>query len=94
MKRIANYRIHKYPLKVTDEQKVTIPYGAKILTVQVQNGTPCLWAEVDVDQVRQTKQPVFIVGTGHPMPAAAQQYLSTFQLEDGKLVFHVYLGDA
>jgi len=39
--------IWKYPLQVTDAQTIDVPEGSEALSVQVQNGTPCLWARVD-----------------------------------------------
>lgn len=39
--------IYKYPLDVTDRQVIAMPEDAEILTVQVQNGKPMLWAVVD-----------------------------------------------
>ena len=32
--------IYKYSLKITDRQKVEMPYGAGILTAQMQGGIP------------------------------------------------------
>lgn len=42
--------IWKFPLEVTDEQVLMVPKGAKLLTVQKQDGKPCLWCEVDSAQ--------------------------------------------
>ena len=40
-------KIYKYRIEVTDDQNIEMPVGAKILTVQTQNGVPCIWAMVD-----------------------------------------------
>ena len=40
-------RIFKYELIVADHSKLCLPIGARILSVQVQRGTVCLWAIVD-----------------------------------------------
>ena len=82
--------IYKYPLPVTDEFEVLLPVGARILTVQVQNDTPCLWAEVDAEQTVMASHAFNLFGTGHPVPAAPGTYLGTFQLREGRLVFHLY----
>ena len=40
--------IWKFPVPVNDGNVLEMPEGAKILSVQVQGETPCLWALVDV----------------------------------------------
>ena len=40
-------RIYKYKLK--DGRGVEMPIGAKVLTIQKQNGLPYIWALVDTD---------------------------------------------
>lgn len=37
-------KIYKYAIEITDDQDIVMPVGAKILTVQNQNGVPCIWA--------------------------------------------------
>ena len=81
--------IWKFPLVVTDEQIVPLPIGAEVLSVQVQNGVPCLWAKVDTDAVKEGRV-VQIFGTGHDASDAGD-YISTFQLHDGELVFHAFM---
>ena len=85
--------IYKYPLQIIDEQWVNIPKGAEILTVQIQNGIPCLWAKVDAQEDNERRL-IEIIGTGNPISNSDRKYISTIQLEKGKLVFHVfeYLG--
>lgn len=81
--------IYKYPLAVTDEQIVDLPGQAVPLSVQVQHGTPCLWAMVDTD-LRSEKLIVRTFGSVHPLPSWAGEYAGTYQLDGGALVFHVF----
>lgn len=83
--------IYKYPLKVTDEQQVTMPADAAILTVQVQNGQPFLWAMIDNTCGPMTERKISIIGTGNLFRTAGR-YIGTFQMHDGLLVFHVFEG--
>jgi hypothetical protein len=83
--------IWKFPLEVTDMQNVTMPMGSKLLTVQLQNGAPCLWALCDTTAPMRLRT-VWIFGTGHPVPMHAGEYLGTFQLHSGTLVFHAFGG--
>lgn len=86
--------IYKYPLEAVDRQTVRLPRGARILCVQNQRETPCLWAVVTVDV--ESKPPnefrtFLILGTGHPQDKIpADNYIGTFQLDEGTLVFHVF----
>jgi len=85
-------KIFKYPLTVTDHQVISMPQGATILTVQTQREIPCIWAEVDPEEVRVTMRRFRIYGTGHDMPDRKDfpHYVGTFQIRGHDLVFHVY----
>lgn len=69
------------------------PEGAQFLSVQCQRGTPQVWALVDPSRESVT-YPVAIFGTGHDVPASvnADRYVGTFQLSNGSLVFHLFIG--
>lgn len=81
--------IWKFPLGVADVQAIEMPARANFLTVQAQHDRPCLWAEVDPENERVERH-ILIVGTGHPMPDRVLEYIGTFQLHDGQLVFHAF----
>lgn len=83
--------IYKYKLKLEDEQKIEMPFGSKLLCVQMQDDVPCLWADVDPDCSATEHRKILIIGTGHKneaLPCAT--YISTFQMSNGALVFHVF----
>jgi len=84
--------VWKYPLKVDDRQVIEMPFGASPLKVDVQNGQPYLWALVN-PAVEQVKCEIIIVGTGHPVDdfITASEYVDSFMMHDGALVFHVFL---
>jgi len=82
--------IWKYEIKPTDTQKVNLPVGSRIIAIQEQKGTVCLWAEVD-DRTENTESvTIEIYGTGHPIPPGNREYIGTFQMFGGDLVFHAY----
>lgn len=66
--------IWKFPLEVTDEQVLMVPKGAKPLTVQKQDGKPCLWCEVDSSHHK----------------TSLTIYIGTYQMMGGALIWHVY----
>lgn len=85
--------IHKFPLKIDGAQSVSIPDGAKLLTIQVKAGIgPFLWALVDTDKP-YVDRIIIIRGTGHPSKNVGK-YISTFQMHNGGLVFHAFDGVA
>jgi hypothetical protein len=81
--------IWKYSLEDAGRQQIEMPEGARIISVQVQHGIPCLWAIVDPGKpaVRRT---FHIIGTGNPFNAAPLAYVGSFQLLNGKFVGHVF----
>ena len=89
-----NNTIYKYPLKVTDVNRLELPKGAIILCIQLQKGTPCLWAQVDANENEKEVRIIETIGTGNPMKESPRSYIGTYQLHEGMLVFHVfeYLG--
>lgn len=87
---MSNMRIWKFPLEVTDSQRVGMPPGAKLLTVQMQGPTPCLWALVDETIPHRVTRAIAIYGTGNSMPDEPGEYIATFQMAAGALVFHAF----
>lgn len=81
--------IFKYPINITDRQTINIPRNAKILCVQTQHEKPCLWAKVDSDEPLVHRM-IITHGTGHPIPETTGEYIGTYQLKSGALVFHVF----
>lgn len=80
--------IWKFPLAITDLQRVEVPKGAMILTVQAQAGALCLWAVVPDAQAKSETIVIEIIGTGIEAPAASRAYIATVQLT--ALVWHVF----
>lgn len=66
-----------------------MPAGARVLTVQMQGDQPQLWALVEPEQPKEWRT-FEIYGTGNPMPANPGEYVATFQMDGGSLVWHVF----
>lgn len=85
--------IYKYEVPLSGE--VTVPFGAKLLTVQVQGESIQAWFKVDKDAAddisveKDTKQ-LYIIPTGGEFEDLALKYLTTIQLCAGSVVFHVF----
>jgi hypothetical protein len=82
--------IWKFELHTTGQQLFDVPADSQILTVQMQNGTPCIWLMVDPDSELREGLTIEIFGTGHPMHDAEREYIGTYQLDGGSLVFHAF----
>lgn len=81
--------IWKYSFDVADEFTIRMPAGALVLSVQVQNGQPCMWAQVHEGMALRTYH-FRAFGTGHPIPDEPLQFMGTIQTHGGMLVFHVF----
>lgn len=82
--------IWKYEIPIQDRFYLQMPEGARVLSVQVQRGIPSLWATVD-SSARNTIHDFELRGTGHALGEVGD-YLCTFQMHDGSLVWHLFNG--
>lgn len=84
--------IWKFELKTTDNQFIEMPKGAQLLAVQTQFDKPCVWALVN-PKAEKEKRCFEIFGTGHTVSSdmgTDRNYIGTYQLHGGSLVFHVF----
>jgi hypothetical protein len=81
--------VYKYPIEINDEISLALPTGARILSIQEQRGTVCLWALVDESVETREVRKLQIAGTGH-IRKDLGEYIATFQLHGGALVFHAF----
>lgn len=84
--------IWKFPLIVTDRQRIAVPRGARPLSVQSQGDRLTIWVLLDPNEPTTLVLDIFIVGTGNPMPDGEGnlQFLGTVQQFSGALVWHVF----
>ena len=82
--------IYKWQFDIADEVVLQMAEGARILSVQVQDGRPTLWATVDVD-APLVRRGIFVVGTGGPLGGVdADDFIGTIQMSP--FVWHVFDG--
>lgn len=84
--------IWKFELETTDKQIIEMPFNAEILNIQTQDETPCVWALVDPLEAVEDRV-IEIFGTGHKLledMGVNREYIGTYQLNNGALVFHVF----
>ena len=78
--------IYKYRLELQPVQIVKLPLK-RVLTIQIQDGTPCLWALVNTNEM-EIPLAICMAGTGAQDGNDYERlkYISTTQL--GGFVFH------
>lgn len=85
--------VFKYQLTQTINGWLTVrmPVGAKVLSVDVQNGIVCLWALVDESVSEREMRRFLVVGTGRGFtPTKPISFVGTVLLMNGELVLHVF----
>ena len=83
------FTIWKFPLKTTGTQEIKIPQEAELLTIQVQNDEPHLWALVDTANSIESRK-IDIYNTGQVLHDVNRKYIGSYQLFKGCLMHHVF----
>ena len=87
-----NKEIWQYKLEIDDTQTIKMPKDAKILTIQCQYETPCIWALVDPANKKEDRL-IETFGTGNSISCGIgndRKYIGTYQKQGGLLIFHVF----
>ena len=83
--------IYKYPIEIQDEFRIVMPTDSEPLHVGMQGDRPYLW--VLVNPMNECIQHQFyLMGTGHIRKVSQATYVGTFQMAEGRLVFHLFWG--
>lgn len=81
--------VYKYSIPLTDHFSLSLPIDAQLLAVQTQYGMPQLWALVETDYPTEDRY-FRLAGTGHTIEVECPDYVGTFQIQDGALIFHLF----
>jgi hypothetical protein len=80
-------KIYKYEIEIKDRFYIILPERSKILSIQLQNNIPMLWAAVTEHSTISYNFSVY--GTGHEIDNSLyHKYISTLQI--GSLVWHIF----
>jgi hypothetical protein len=82
--------IWKFPLVIDDRQEVEVPDGARFLSIQTQNGLPCMWLAVD-PKAAKTKVALRCFGTGHKLPIGWDHWVFLGTVQTGQFVWHYFV---
>lgn len=70
-----------------------LPKGAHVLAIQAQGDHPQMWALVDQEATEAESREFLVVGTGKAYESKFWNdlnYIGTFQMEDGALIWHAF----
>lgn len=81
--------IHKYPLEIVGKKTVKLPRPLNILSVQVQNGEPCMWVQLEPHYTRFAEYTITMICTGIEFSGDIGQWIGTVQV--GALVMHCFI---
>lgn len=80
-------RVYKYELEIVQEQRITMPSGARILHMGMQHSSAMMWAEVHWDNEPEVRT-FYCHGTGHDIPEDGRKWVGTVPM--GSFVWHFY----
>lgn len=84
--------IWKYPVELMDRFSIEMPENSIVLSVGVKENQPYIWAIVNVHhKLCKTQFQLYI--TGESLSESRGLFIGTFQLNDGALVFHLFMGE-
>lgn len=83
-------KIYKYLVPITDEFTIEMPLGAKILSFQMQNEIPTIWAAVWENSSIEERS-FCLRGTGHDIDMdLVKTYIGTIQMFKHNFVWHLF----
>lgn len=84
-------QIWKFELS-THDKEIQMPFGAKILSVQMQGENICIWALVVPTNSTQPRYfEVYVTGHNiHCDIGIEREYLGTIKLDNDNLIFHIF----
>lgn len=81
--------IHKYQFQIADKVTIQMPQGARVISVQLQNGVPTMWAMVVTD-MKMISHEFRVYGTGHELDTFAIQGKHLGTIQQNGLVWHIF----
>lgn len=85
--------IYKFEIPIKDTFEIEMPQYSKIVGFQMQNDIPVIWAVCNKTEPL-VKRGFMLIGTGVEMSQQFNpdfiDYIGTIQMNDGKLVFHLF----
>ena len=80
--------IFKYPVEI-GKFTIKLPKDFRILSVQMQRDNPFMWIIVDTE-TDMIEVDFITRGTGHEFEETEQDFVGTFQMAGGSLIWHLF----
>lgn len=80
-------KIYKYKLEIKDTQNLHLPHDFKILSLQMQDGVPCIWCEVN-PELPLKEVTLYCLGTGREVDFIGKHIGTVL---DEPFVWHFYI---
>ncbi len=88
-------KVMQYRLRIIDKESILMPKGAKILSVKMVQGKPCVFVLADIEQEEKEERVFRLYDTNRAFDAGSIKndgYIGTISLDDGELNYHVFEG--
>ena len=85
--------IYRYDIPIQDQFELRLPEFARVLCVAERGGTGHMWVFCDPKHgsAKMVTRRFRVIGTGHEIPDAGMlDYIGTFFMRGGNLVWHVF----
>lgn len=82
--------VYKYPLGYGERTVLSLPIGAELLHLGLQNGVPTLWALVEPGAPEQQTRVLRFAGTGHPIEEQIIGHIGSVIDAELGLVWHLF----
>jgi len=82
-------KVYKYEIGIVDHQEIEMPFGAEILTFQLQQGTPYIWVLLE-PSIETIVRRFRLAGTGHIIEEGGLQYIGTVKMLDETIIYHLF----
>jgi len=84
--------VWKFPVEAIQIQRLEVPKGSKVLSVDTQGEGVVVYALVSPAQTEKEYKEIRIYGTGHTIADDIDEctFLGTVKLQEETLVFHVF----
>ena len=82
--------VWKYPVEIKGKFEIVMPHDAQILKCENQFDRPFLWALVNPEEKVTVTKRFILLGTGHETEEQIVNHISTFQVQNGAYIFHLF----
>lgn len=82
--------VWKYQITSNDYIEISLPIGAKVLSVHEQRGEVFIWILVNQEENVYETRKFRLAGTGHSISDENIKFIGTFQLYSGSFVGHLF----